>query len=123
MTEFRSYLARLLMISLCALGLAACGMPSEQPESAEAAEAALTGGCNGQSDTSCLGLTVGASCESTGHCRPDPDYHGACDCIVPAPPPPPPTCHCADGSTVGNACHLGGTCHYVLTGQILYCSC
>lgn len=93
------------------------------PEGTATEEAALTSGCNAQSDPSCVGSALGATCESTGKCRRDPDYSGACDCVVPAPPPPVSGCHCSDGTAVGSACRIGGTCRPVLSGQIFYCAC
>jgi hypothetical protein len=101
--------------------LAGCG---NLPQGIENQEAALTGVCNRSSDPACVGLSQGASCDGNGACRLDPDYPGACDCVVPTTtPPPPPACHCADGSVPGQACGWGGTCRYVFTGQMLYCAC
>jgi hypothetical protein len=106
---------------LIVLGLlAGCGAPPE----VDVEESALTASCNNKSDSSCVGASVGAVCESTGHCRPDGEVHGACDCIVTSPPPP--SGCCADGSSPGQVCHLNGftgTCHVVILGQIAGCTC
>ena len=100
--------------------LAGCGNLSQ---SIDEGNAALGGACNGQSDPSCVGLPQGSVCEGTGKCRLDPDYAGACDCIVPVTqPPPPPPCTCS-GIAPGQSCGWGRTCHIVTTGMILYCAC
>ena len=112
-----------LLASVFLLGaLAGCGAPPDDGVT-EQHEEALSSSCGAQSDPSCVGLTLSAVCEGTGHCRRDPDYATACDCVVPAPPPPTSWCYCAGGTPIGSACPHGGTCHIVLGGQMAGCTC
>lgn len=108
----------LSLLSLCTLAVA-CGAPEESGSETEA----LGTTCGAKSDPVCKGLATGSVCETSGHCRSDPDYPGSCDCVVPAPPPPPPPACSCSGTALGHPCAGGGTCRVVLGYEIAYCAC
>jgi len=111
---------KLLVVAV--LALAACGRTLEEEGPPLASQEEALTSCNRLSDPECVGLASGSVCDTTGRCRPDPDVHGACDCVIATPPPPPIGCSC-NGIPLNQSCGFGRTCKPVLSGQIFYCAC